>query len=105
MEIDENVGWNILPNGVTWSITTEDGDIIADDIPHGKVAHYIVSMHNSKIRAKKNFREVGLGPSPRDNGLRSVQCGATAFPYTCVHGLQHTGSHVTYGTRANYLFD
>ena len=106
MEIfDENAGWDIQTNGEKWSITTEHGDLIADGIAHGKIAHYISKMHNSSIRAKKNFREADSEDIPRDNGLRSEQCDATAFPYECVYGLQHTGPHVTYGIWGIYLFD
>ena len=105
MEIDENVGWNVHSNGGTFSITTEEGDIIADDIPHHELAHYIARMHNVEVRAKRNFRQVTLNEIPRDNGLRSRQCDATVIGYRCVHGLQHTGPHVTYGIGRDYLFD
>lgn len=105
MQIDETIGWNINPFGGTWSITTVDGDIIADDIPHGDIAHYIAEMHNTKVRSSKNFRIMVLETSHRDDGSTDKQCGATAHPYRCVYGAGHTGQHVTYGTTTTYVFD
>lgn len=36
-------------NGGTWSIQTVNGDVIADDIPHGEVAEYITTLHNEYL--------------------------------------------------------
>lgn len=106
MQIDETIGWNINPFGGTWSITTVDGDIIADDIPHGEVAHYIADMHNTKVRNNRGFRVVAdIRKIHFDNGDTDKQCDETAHPYRCVYVAGHTGPHVTYGTTTTYLFD
>ena len=105
MQIDETIGWNINPFGGTWSITTVDGDSIADDIPHGEIAHYIANVHNTKVRNNRNFRAADMSNIHTDDGTTDKQCNETAHPYRCVYGEGHTGSHVTYGTGEGYLFD
>lgn len=105
MQIDETIGWNINPYGGTWSITTTDGDSIADDIPHGEIAHYIADMHNTKVRNNRDFRVVDIRKIHTDDGATDKQCDATAHPYRCMYGAGHTGQHVTYGTSEDYLFD
>lgn len=40
---------SVNPNGGTWSIRSVAGDVIADDIPHGEIAEYIVDLHNEYI--------------------------------------------------------
>ena len=105
MQIDETIGWNINPYGGTWSITTTNGDSIADDIPHGEIAHYIADMHNTKVRNNRDFRVVDIRKIHIDDGDMRKQCDETAHPYRCMYGARHTGSHVTYGTSEDYLFD
>jgi hypothetical protein len=41
--------WVVSSNGGSWSITATNGDIIADDIPHGVVADYIAELHNARV--------------------------------------------------------
>ena len=105
MQIDETIGWNVNPYGGTWSITTTDGDIIADDIPHGEVAHYIASMHNTKVLNNRNFRAVDIRDIHFDDGDTDKQCDETAHFYRCMYGAGHTGPHVTCGTGEDYVFD
>ena len=96
--------WIVEPHGGTWSILTKDGDVIADDIPHGYIADYIVANHHEKVRAEYGFREVGLEEIARDDGDHLTQCPATCPPYRCVHTINHTGPQYTYGLHKNYLF-
>lgn len=105
MKIDQTIGWNINPYGDSWRITTTDGDLVADDIPHGELAHYIASMHNTKVRNNRNFRVADTGNIHTDYGATDKQCNETAHPYRCMYGEGHTGPHVTYGTRVAYFFD
>ena len=105
MKIDETIGWNINPYGDSWRITTVDGDIIADGIPHGELAHYIASAHNTTVRNNRNFRVVDSRNIPSDDGDTVRQCGASAHPYRCMHGVGHTGPHVAHGNITAYLFD
>lgn len=105
MKIDKTIGWNINPYGDTWRITTVDGDLVADDIPHGDIAHYIANGHNTKVRNNRNFRGVDIRNIPADDGDTDKQCDETAHPYRCMHGVGHTGPHVTHGILTDYLFD
>lgn len=104
MKIDQTIGWNINPYGDTWRITTVDGDIIADGIPHGELAHYIASAHNTTVRKNRGFRAVILDINT-DDGTTDKQCDETAHPYRCMYHEGHTGPHVTYGVKKDYLFD
>lgn len=105
MKIDETMGWNINPYGDTWRITTDAGDFIADGIPDGTIAHYIANMHNTKVRNSRNFRVVDNRNIPADDGDTNKQCSETAHPYRCMHGVGHTGPHVSHGVLTDYLFD
>ena len=105
MQIDETIGWNVDPYGDTWRITTVDGDLVADGIPHGEQAYYIANVHNTKVRNNRDFRVVDIRKIPTDDGTTGKQCDETAHPYRCVYGEGHTGPHVSYGTSEGYVFD
>ena len=103
MRFDETIGWNIDPYGDTWRITTTTGDTVADGIPYGELAHYIANMHNTKVRARKNFRITDIKTLHPNDGDTVKQCNASAHPYRCMYSVGHTGPHVAHGITTVYL--
>lgn len=98
--------WTLESHGGTWSITTKDGDVVADDIPHGEIANYIVSNHHRELRERHGFRESEYKNIVLQRGRRFTrQCSAICPPYRCVLEHGHTGAHYTYGVDTVYKFD
>lgn len=98
--------WALESHGGTWSITTKDGDVVADDIPHGETANYIVSNHHRDLRERHGFRKsTHFDTQPARKNPAGKQCSAVCPPYRCTQDHGHTGPHYTYGMDAVYVFD
>lgn len=98
--------WTLESHGDTWSITTKDGDVVADDIPHGETANYIVSNHHRDLRERHGFQKsLYLTILPERTNPNARQCSAVCPPYRCVLDHNHTGVHYTYGVNTVYKFD